>query len=117
MFKFISGSALTPAGLVASAHVLDYFGFSPADAPVGIANADNASYALPEPHTKIAKKTPADAAASSAPTAEPISGPDVIICTTTERAKVVAAAAKSLNPPYVIFSVVFAEGKIAYGGG
>ena len=41
---------------------------------------------------------------------------DVILCTTAERAALVAAAAKALDLPYVPFRVLLAEGRIAYGG-
>lgn len=41
---------------------------------------------------------------------------DVILCTTAERAALVAATAKALELPYVPFRVLLAEGRIAYGG-
>jgi hypothetical protein len=41
---------------------------------------------------------------------------DIIVCTSAERALVVADAAKRLGQPYVRFRVLFVEGTITYGG-
>lgn len=50
------------------------------------------------------------------PPAFPLADEAVIICTTEERAMVMAETAKVLRLPYARFSAIFAEGTMVYGG-
>ena len=45
------------------------------------------------------------------------SNPNIIVCATSQRTKVVASLARDLGLPYIPFRIYFAEGAVQYGGG
>jgi hypothetical protein len=135
VFKALMGIVLTSDQLVANSELLDFFGFAADEILVHITNADNAAGSNDKSHgtqksieshvdldgSKQVQNESGSSVASSggggtSHPAEELSDADIIICTTEDRALVVADVAKQLSLPYIKFSVIFVEGRVSSDG-